>query len=648
MIGTYKMKAVITKIAKIVGATLIVYILLAVGVSFLDYSIQQKNYNEFLSNKCDCGEQKCKTRGLPVKSDRLTFEQVCRTGITIDDQHVYRDGSVIVGLEPASFVMLSAWYYKDHDSVYNFYRKTISEADTSTFEVINDTDPWTAFAKDKNYVYQNGNILDGLDPGTFELLTRNIWKDKNGVYRDSPLNRIEEADPETFELLDHFFAKDSDTVFRTGGIVEVLEGADAPSFTVINEQYAKDKYVVYFYGRSLPLVHTDSFQLLSVKGCSAHYGIDNAHVYYEDKIIPGADPVSFQGTGECYAQDDKGYYFHQFQVQQNHKEMCNFDDPEFSDENILSLYPLHNTHVDDFRPTITGKIVTYDLLPLDIEFVQAYSPYGSSGETQHVNLIPGKLKNVTFYLDNNKITDVYGLAQFSYIRCDEKTPEMCFTKYKTEFPPLLFFYKPASNLSAGKHTFTVDFGTYKKDIVFTIDSEIAAQTKDTVCSPLGSEDLYFHTNKNSFHGVYHVCPGGYYRAGSPEYVPIPSYRNDNLYHTLSFPRSAESAGRYSTSTIVYIKIDGRLFDLKLPSSEHFYSSKESKNSASPTDSRYIPYENGLYLPHDILYFANGTPAVMYSDYSQHILDLVPIDSSGHIHGDKIITHQGGNSSGCDG
>ena len=586
--------------------------------------------------KCtDCGGFYCDNPGLPVKSERLTYEEVCNAQVTMDSTHVYSYGIILHDLDPKTFVMLNGWYYKDHDTVYRL-RKAIAQADAKTFDVVDPEDPWNKYALDKNNVYSHGQILEGIDPATFELITGDIWKDKNGVYNRTPLNKLPEADPDTFEILTFRFARDKDSVYTLFPNPKILKNADAQSFTILTDQYTKDKNAVYFYGRLLPEVKSNEFEIISTNGCDKYYGKDSVHVYFEDTIIPEANPQTFQVTDACYSNDDSGHYIHNVPVKSDHKEQCNFDDPTFLDATILPLYPLPHNQIKETQPTLIGKIVTYDQLLIDADVRDEISPYSGDPE-QYVHFIPSKMKNATFYLDGIQVSDVYGLAQYPSVACELKTIAECFSTYKSEFPPILFFYKPSENLTPGSHRFKIELGTQTYELSFIVDSNTIAQPDELVCPAL-DPDL------QKFYGSYHQCNGSYYQTGDPLYVPIPSYKNDHVFYSLSLPQNQNQIGSYSAQNTIQITIQDKLFDLKLPSSTYFHSTQEFTNQSEP----YISYGNGLYIPQDTLVFPNGAKAEVYEDWTAHYLDLIPMDTSGHIYSDKIKSHKAYNSSGCDG
>lgn len=88
-------------------------------------------------------------------------------------------------------------------------------------------------------------IISDADPETFEATDGNYAKDKNKVYLNflGGLIKIESADPASFENLNMgYFAKDKNYVYRTG---KIMEGLDPESFQVFNNYYFRDKNNCY-------------------------------------------------------------------------------------------------------------------------------------------------------------------------------------------------------------------------------------------------------------------------------------------------------------------------------------------------------------------------------------------------------------------
>lgn len=125
-------------------------------------------------------------------ADRQTFEILkkaytdCQIRLARDKGHVYffwfGQTRVISGADPNTFGLLSCYYAKDAQHVYNMKMLNkdpvmLAKANAESFKVL----PYD-YAKDKNYVYYQGNIFDGADASTFQVIVNNYTKDKNHVY----------------------------------------------------------------------------------------------------------------------------------------------------------------------------------------------------------------------------------------------------------------------------------------------------------------------------------------------------------------------------------------------------------------------------------------------------------------------------------
>lgn len=114
------------------------------------------------------------------------------------------------------------WYAKDKDSVYIIHGMTdgkhiwvLKNADASSFECIN-----YRWGKDKNYVFENGAILSGMNPRAMII----VDADSNGYFQ---------------------MVKDEDQIFF--GHIEIA-GIDVNSFNCIRKDSTiiyQDKYWLY-------------------------------------------------------------------------------------------------------------------------------------------------------------------------------------------------------------------------------------------------------------------------------------------------------------------------------------------------------------------------------------------------------------------
>lgn len=103
-----------------------------------------------------------------TNSDPDTFEVLEKTGFAKDKNHVYYSGSIIQNADPATFEFIGDRYTKDENNIffsYNIESNIVEGADRDTFEEYPEK---SEYAKDINYVYYLGEILEGEDPATFQ------------------------------------------------------------------------------------------------------------------------------------------------------------------------------------------------------------------------------------------------------------------------------------------------------------------------------------------------------------------------------------------------------------------------------------------------------------------------------------------------
>ena len=294
-------------------------------------------------------------RTLPLEGADLNTFEVLNSRYAKDRNHVYKYGKVIsfydrygnatsASFDAQSFAVFSATrYVKDKNGVYieidqilpNPYR--ILEADLETFRIINEV-----YAVDKNHVYSGENILNDVDPHTFELILsepsalpmRTIpayplgsepdrWatpytRDKNRVYYRN--NVVDSANAGNFKALNYNFGTDGVNIFFEDTVVS---NADPATFKILNWQYpayAKDAQRVYHgyesngKGQIIEGADPDTFTLIYDTYGIAFYSKDKMHVFWKSRIIPNADPGTFtlvehpgRGSGD-YAKDKNSVF----------------------------------------------------------------------------------------------------------------------------------------------------------------------------------------------------------------------------------------------------------------------------------------------------------------------------------------------------
>lgn len=312
--------------------------------------------------------------------------------------------------EPSYRTYTGSKYDSFCDCVY-WSKKLVDDLDFATVEFIDEK-----YAKDKINVYYEGKIIDGADPKTFEVKEEFIAIDNkriycgsvpcyynvgkkirdnyhiydNKVYNGSLLvandsesfvfygygytsydgavyhfnKELMKADPATFKVFG-YYAKDASRVWGGGVLVE---GVDAESFVILNENTIKDKEAVYcrighenhvlledldpektfivdafltdgenFYcPRAKKLENVDSGSLVKLscdyskdknniyKNCSLYdldtdietfsvypdcaHMKDKNNVYFKGELIKGADPETFVILNHGYKKDKNHVY----------------------------------------------------------------------------------------------------------------------------------------------------------------------------------------------------------------------------------------------------------------------------------------------------------------------------------------------------
>ncbi len=177
-------------------------------------------------------------------------------------------------------------------------------------------------------------LINGVDLDSIEPLHCFYAKDKDHVYYRSDNiidpqgptgpEEIEGADPNSFELLTFPYSRDDDQFFFYW---KEVENIDLESFQLLESPgvnseapftyYAKDTNHVYYYGKIIPQADPNTFERLFLEGLEfelfeefrfTNYSRDKNHVFFGSQIVEGADPESFQLVNAYYSADDNNVY----------------------------------------------------------------------------------------------------------------------------------------------------------------------------------------------------------------------------------------------------------------------------------------------------------------------------------------------------
>ena len=295
-------------------------------------------------------------------ADPSTFK-ILGEDYATDMHHVWFNDCMIEGAEPATFVVPDGDisnlahdahdYYMEHqplhvanmgnfrqidnnwavDSLHVYYldidvlaeKKAVSVGDYRTFKALN-----AFYAIDAKCVYYKNNIVKGADPTSFAVLKGeyHYGQDKHRVYYEAygslirDLNTLQHKNME--EGMCNAFHTDGKTVYNPN-LMAMPKGTDFATIHKVEryrDWYADSKHV-YYENRLLPRANPKTFEIfpshylnedyVSDNNKDTNYSHDGSHVYYRDSLMTGVDIASFIcGYDFVAAQSfafDKNHYY---------------------------------------------------------------------------------------------------------------------------------------------------------------------------------------------------------------------------------------------------------------------------------------------------------------------------------------------------
>jgi len=141
------------------------------------------------------------------------------------------------------------------------------------------------------------------------------FQQKGGAwyYRDLP---IEGADAKSFQVLNDNYAKDKNQVYygdtyRKGQEYYMIKHsrlrvlhADAATFRYLDHDYSQDKSSVFYEGVAFPVKDIATFELID-----RAYARDRIAGYYQQRPIPGSDGSSFAVLSGGYSKDARNVFY---------------------------------------------------------------------------------------------------------------------------------------------------------------------------------------------------------------------------------------------------------------------------------------------------------------------------------------------------
>ncbi len=269
----------------------------------------------------------------PEGYDPSTFVRL-NEAYSKDVKHVYYHNEILDLADPSSFRVLSENHSADKRHVW-YNNDTIPSADPTTFVVPESKNGLSfslALAHDAHDYYHGTSPLHVADVSSFKKIDGSWAIDCKNVYYlglDASIgeNNIPIGDYATFRALSFRYAKDSKCVYYEN---QIVEGADPKSFRVLDgeQHFAQDKNRVYYQASGSSIrdlkslkhknmdmglndaFHTDgktvyNSELMAMPaGCDfatihrieryRDWYADKNRVYYENRLLPGANPLTFR------------------------------------------------------------------------------------------------------------------------------------------------------------------------------------------------------------------------------------------------------------------------------------------------------------------------------------------------------------------
>ena len=216
----------------------------------------------------------------------------------------------IVYISPSYFQENGRWYWGINDE-YIDEREEVTGAHTRTFRLVcNSTNPYacfrTPFAKDRRFVYFQGQRIEGANPQTWEvimIMDRSLYSrdDRNVFFRGK---KVKGADRDTFEDISsgrHWlfgrhstFGRDKNHIFFRD---KPLIGSCANDFRIL-DIYVVSNNKVFFQNRNLD-ADAQSFQILEHIGhewFGVEYTIarDKNHIFIDSQKLTALDVETFE------------------------------------------------------------------------------------------------------------------------------------------------------------------------------------------------------------------------------------------------------------------------------------------------------------------------------------------------------------------
>lgn len=259
------------------------------------------------------------SQSKPDNYDSRTFERIDKT-YSKDKNHAYFYHEVIDGALPESFVVLGEGYSKDAKHVF-YEHNLVPGADPVSFVVSENPSEdhfFIVLAHDDKDYYNRSTPLHVADYDSFKAVEDGWFVDRKQVYYEGYLarkcsnQRMPIADYDSFRVLNERYACDDKCVYYTDTIIV---GADPSTIRVVEGHLvmAQDKHCVYYEGKATEVKDFATLVSHPLKDSRGTFYTEGANIYTSDllKMPEGTDMASLRRVNDYrdwYADRNRVYY----------------------------------------------------------------------------------------------------------------------------------------------------------------------------------------------------------------------------------------------------------------------------------------------------------------------------------------------------
>jgi hypothetical protein len=243
-------------------------------------------------------ENKIYYNGKLISSHGDSFK-ILNDDYSKDNSFVFKDGSILKDTDPDSFTILSPYFTADKNGAY-YLDSPIKGSHSASFKFYNDT-----ISSDKFSVYYEKSRIEGKSPADINRSAAENFA-KRWIWRPLHLDEstvIIVPDKEV-ESINHNVCIYNNDVY---GFDKKLIGITREALHIPdenNKHFIRIDRDIYYITTVIPEADPETFTVLS-----DNFSKDKRYVYWCEHRISGVDPDSFEYKEDLYAEEDETGHF---------------------------------------------------------------------------------------------------------------------------------------------------------------------------------------------------------------------------------------------------------------------------------------------------------------------------------------------------